>query len=93
MAGKSTNSQGILKTDKSYIAVLKFSQPTDRGDLVEAIENCPEEFTMFLPDICGQSWKERKVHQFELIELVNRGNRKNCLEAEPTFERLLEIWV
>ena len=72
MAGKSMKlTKGILKTDKSYIAVLKFSQPTDRGDLVEVIEKLSGRIYNVPPEISAVKVqvRTRKVHQFELIEL------------------------
>ena len=72
MAGKSMKlTKGILKTDKSYIAVLKFSQSTDRNELMEVIEKLSGRIYNVPPEISAVKVqvRTRKIHQFELIEL------------------------
>ena len=71
MAGKSMKlTKGILKTDKSYIAVLKFSQSTDRNELVDVIEKLSGRIYNVPPEISAVKVqvRTRKIHQFELIE-------------------------
>ncbi len=72
MAGKSMKlTKGILKTDKSYIAVLKFSKPTARDDLLGVIGKLSGRIYNVPPEISAVKVqvRTRKIHQFELIEL------------------------
>lgn len=75
MAGKSMKlTKGILKTDKTYIAVLKFAQETNIeelndviGKLTGRIYNVPPEISAVKVQV-----RTRKIYSFELIEATTK---------------------
>lgn len=72
MAGKSVKlTKGILKTDKSYIAVLKFGKPTSKDNLIQVIGKLTGRIYNVPPEISAVKVqvRTRKIYKFELIEL------------------------
>ena len=75
MAGKSMKlTKGILKTDKTYIAVIKFAEETSTdalknviGKLTGRIYNVPPEISAVKVQV-----RTRKIYSFELIEASNK---------------------
>ena len=75
MAGKSMKlTKGILKTDKTYIAVLKFAQETNTealndviGKLTGRIYNVPPEISAVKVQV-----RTRKIYSFEVIEATSK---------------------
>jgi H/ACA ribonucleoprotein complex subunit 4 len=71
MAGKSMKlTKGILKTDKTYIAVLKFAQDTSLDSLNEVISKLSGRIYNVPPEISAVKVqvRTRKIYNFELIE-------------------------
>ena len=71
MAGKSMKlTKGILKTDKTYIAVLKFAQETNIDSLNEVIDKLTGRIYNVPPEISAVKVqvRTRKIYKFELIE-------------------------
>ena len=71
MAGKSMKlTKGILKTDKTYIAVLKFAQETNAETLNDVIEKLTGRIYNVPPEISAVKVqvRTRKIYSFELIE-------------------------
>lgn len=71
MAGKSMKlTKGILKTDKTYIAVLKFAQKTNIDSLNEVIDKLTGRIYNVPPEISAVKVqvRTRKIYKFELIE-------------------------
>ena len=75
MAGKSMKlTKGILKTDKTYIAVLKFAQETNTealndviGKLTGRIYNVPPKISAVKVQV-----RTRKIYSFEVIEATSK---------------------
>ena len=75
MAGKSMKlTKGILKTDKTYIAVLKFSQETKAEALNEVIDKLTGRIYNVPPEISAVKVqvRTRKIYSFELIESTSK---------------------
>lgn len=75
MAGKSMKlTKGILKTDKTYIAVLKFDQETNTKQLNDVIEKLTGRIYNVPPEISAVKVqvRTRKIHRFELIEATSK---------------------
>jgi H/ACA ribonucleoprotein complex subunit 4 len=71
MTGKSMKlTKGILKTDKTYIAVLKFAQETNIDSLNEVIDKLTGRIYNVPPEISAVKVqvRTRKIYKFELIE-------------------------
>ena len=71
MAGKSMKlTKGILKTDKTYIAVLRFAQETSLDSLNEVISKLSGRIYNVPPEISAVKVqvRTRKIYNFELIE-------------------------
>ena len=71
MAGKSMKlTKGILKTDKTYVAVLKFAQETNIDSLNEVIDKLTGRIYNVPPEISAVKVqvRTRKIYKFELIE-------------------------
>ena len=71
MAGKSMKlTKGILNTDKTYIAVLKFAQDTSLDSLNEVISKLSGRIYNVPPEISAVKVqvRTRKIYNFELIE-------------------------
>ena len=74
MAGKSMKlTKGILKTDKTYIAVLKFAQETNAEDLNDVIDKLTGRIYNVPPEISAVKVqvRTRKIYSFELIEATS----------------------
>lgn len=75
MAGKSMKlTKGILKTDKSYIAVLKFSQAPSTQELETVMTNLTGRIYNVPPEISAVKVqvRTRRIYKFELIEHNDR---------------------
>jgi len=75
MAGKSMKlTKGILKTDKSYIAVLKFSQAPSTQELETVMTNLTGRIYNVPPEISAVKVqvRTRRIFKFELIEHNDR---------------------
>ena len=75
MAGKSMKlTKGILKTDKTYIAVLKFAQETKGEALNEVIDKLTGRIYNVPPEISAVKVqvRTRKIYSFELIESTSK---------------------
>ena len=75
MAGKSMKlTKGILKTDKTYIAVLKFAQETNAETLNDVIEKLTGRIYNVPPEISAVKVqvRTRKIYSFELIESTSK---------------------
>ena len=75
MAGKSMKlTKGILKTDKTYIAVLKFAEKPDPEQLNEVINKLTGRIYNVPPEISAVKVqvRTRKIYHFELIELADK---------------------
>ena len=75
MAGKSMKlTKGILKTDKSYIAVLKFSQAPSTQELETVMTNLTGRIYNVPPEISAvkAQVRTRRIFKFELIEHNDR---------------------
>ena len=75
MAGKSMKlTKGILKTDKTYIAVLKFAQETNTESLNEVIDKLTGRIYNVPPEISAVKVqvRTRKIYSFELIEATSK---------------------
>jgi len=75
MAGKSMKlTKGILKTDKTYIAVLKFAQETNTKQLNDVIEKLTGRIYNVPPEISAVKVqvRTRKIYRFELIEATTK---------------------
>lgn len=75
MAGKSMKlTKGILKTDKTYIAVLKFAQETNVEALNEVIDKLTGRIYNVPPEISAVKVqvRTRKIYSFELIESTSK---------------------
>ena len=75
MAGKSMKlTKGILKTDKTYIAVLKFAQETNTEQLNDVIEKLTGRIYNVPPEISAVKVqvRTRKIYRFELIEATSK---------------------
>ena len=78
MAGKSMKlTKGILKTDKTYIAILKFAEDTTQEKLVEILTSLTGRIYNVPPEISAVKVqvRTRRIHQFELIE----SNQKEAI--------------
>jgi len=74
MAGKSMKlTKGILKTDKTYIAVLKFAQETNTESLNDVIDKLTGRIYNVPPEISAVKVqvRTRKIYSFELIEATS----------------------
>ena len=74
MAGKSMKlTKGILKTDKTYIAVLKFAQETNTESLNDVIDKLTGRIYNVPPEISAVrvQVRTRKIYSFELIEATS----------------------
>ena len=75
MAGKSMKlTKGILKTDKTYIAVLKFAQETNAEALNDVIDKLTGRIYNVPPEISAVKVqvRTRKIYSFELIESTSK---------------------
>ena len=75
MAGKSMKlTKGILKTDKTYIAVLKFAQETNAENLNDVIDKLTGRIYNVPPEISAVKVqvRTRKIYSFELIEATSK---------------------
>ena len=75
MAGKSMKlTKGILKTDKTYIAVLKFAQETNAETLNDVIDKLTGRIYNVPPEISAVKVqvRTRKIYSFELIESTSK---------------------
>lgn len=75
MAGKSMKlTKGILKTDKTYIAVLKFAQETNAENLNDVIDKLTGRIYNVPPEISAVKVqvRTRKIYSFELIESTSK---------------------
>jgi len=75
MAGKSMKlTKGILKTDKTYIAVLKFAQETNTESLNDVIDKLTGRIYNVPPEISAVKVqvRTRKIYSFELIEATSK---------------------
>ena len=75
MAGKSMKlTKGILKTDKTYIAVLKFAQETNVETLNDVINKLTGRIYNVPPEISAVKVqvRTRKIYSFELIESTSK---------------------
>jgi H/ACA ribonucleoprotein complex subunit 4 len=75
MAGKSMKlTKGILKTDKTYIAVLKFAQETNAETLNDIIDKLTGRIYNVPPEISAVKVqvRTRKIYSFELIESTSK---------------------
>ena len=75
MAGKSMKlTKGILKTDKTYIAVLKFAQETNTESLNDVIDKLTGRIYNVPPEISAVKVqvRTRKIYSFELIESTSK---------------------
>ena len=75
MAGKSMKlTKGILKTDKTYIAVLKFAQETNAENLNDVIDKLTGSIYNVPPEISAVKVqvRTRKIYSFELIESTSK---------------------
>ena len=75
MAGKSMKlTKGILKTDKIYIAVLKFAQETNAEALNDVIDKLTGRIYNVPPEISAVKVqvRTRKIYSFELIESTSK---------------------
>ena len=75
MAGKSMKlTKGILKTDKTYIAVLKFAEKPNREQLNDVINKLTGRIYNVPPEISAVKVqvRTRKIYHFELIELADK---------------------
>ncbi len=75
MAGKSMKlTKGILKTDKTYIAVLKFAQEINIDLLNDVAEKLTGRIYNVPPEISAVKVqvRTRKIYKFELIETLAR---------------------
>ena len=75
MAGKSMKlTKGILKTDKTYIAVLKFAQEINIDLLNDVAEKLTGRIYNVPPEISAVKVqvRTRKIYKFELIENLAR---------------------
>jgi len=71
MAGKSMKlTKGILKTDKTYIAVLKFANETSNATLSDVISKLTGRIYNVPPEISAVKVqvRTRKIYSFEVIE-------------------------
>ena len=71
MAGKSMKlTKGILKTDKTYIAVLKFANETSNATLSDVISKLTGRIYNVPPEISAVKVqvRTRKIYSFEIIE-------------------------
>ena len=66
--------KGILKTDKTYIAVLKFAEKPDPEQLNEVINKLTGRIYNVPPEISAVKVqvRTRKIYHFELIELADK---------------------
>jgi len=75
MAGKSMKlTKGILKSNKTYISVLKFSEEPDKEKLTEVITTLTGRIYNVPPEISAVKVqvRTRKIFNFELIELSGK---------------------
>ena len=75
MEGKSMKlTKGILKTDKTYIAVLKFAQETNAETLNDVIDKLTGRIYNVPPEISAVKVqvRTRKIYSFELIEATTK---------------------
>ena len=75
MAGKSMKlTKGILKTDKTYIAVLKSAQETNAENLNDVIDKLTGRIYNVPPEISAVKVqvRTRKIYSFELIESTSK---------------------
>ena len=74
--------KGILKTDKTYIAVLKFAQETSLEALNEVIDKLTGRIYNVPPEISAVKVqvRTRKIYSFELIESTSKqAIVKDCM--------------
>ena len=75
MAGKSMKlTKGILKTDKTYIAVLKFANETSNATLTDVISKLTGRIYNVPPEISAVKVqvRTRKIYSFEIIEASSK---------------------